>query len=141
MTNTPDFPWCIGCRCRDCNQTKRTCEDIKKMILEKLDLKIVDMVPDLPVAVHLCNEVTVGKDMVINHTYTEMGRQMMILDIRAPVSIAGVPWIEQFLEEIVTLDLKEFRNKYILWMIDSFTRFIQGKFLNNKKAETIIQAH
>ena len=42
--------------------------------------------------------------------------------------------------EIVTLDLKEFRTKYILWMIDSFTRFIQGKLLNNKKADTIIQA-
>ena len=42
--------------------------------------------------------------------------------------------------EIVTLDLKEFGNKYILWMIDSFTRFIQGKLLNNKKADTIIQA-
>ena len=42
--------------------------------------------------------------------------------------------------EIVTLDLKEFGNKYILWIIDSFTRFIQGKLLCNKKAETIIQA-
>ena len=42
--------------------------------------------------------------------------------------------------KIVTLDLKEFGNKYILWMIDSFTLFIQGKLLSNKKAETIIQA-
>ena len=42
--------------------------------------------------------------------------------------------------EIVTLDLKEFGNKYILWMIDSFMRFIQGKLLTNKKADTIIQA-
>ena len=42
--------------------------------------------------------------------------------------------------EIVTLDLKEFGNKYILWMIDSFTQFIQGKLLNNKKAKTIILA-
>ena len=40
--------------------------------------------------------------------------------------------------EIVTLDLKEFGNKYILWMIDSFMRFIQGKLLNNKKVDTII---
>ena len=42
--------------------------------------------------------------------------------------------------EIVTLDLKEFGNKYILWMIESFMRFIQGKLLNIKKADTIIQA-
>ena len=44
------------------------------------------------------------------------------------------------LNEIVTLDLKEFGNKYVLWMIDSFTRFMQGKLLNNKKADIIIQA-
>ena len=42
--------------------------------------------------------------------------------------------------EIVTLDLKEFLSKYVHWMIDSFSRFMQGKLLNNKKADTIIQA-
>ena len=42
--------------------------------------------------------------------------------------------------EVVTLDLKEFGSKYVLWMIDSFSRFIVGKLLSNKKADTIIQA-
>merc|ERR1712002_770444 len=42
--------------------------------------------------------------------------------------------------EIVTLDLKQFGNKYVLWCIDSFTRFIQGKLLKNKKAETVLNA-
>ena len=42
--------------------------------------------------------------------------------------------------EVVTLDLKEFRSKYVLWMIDLFTRFIQGKLIPNKKADTIINA-
>ena len=42
--------------------------------------------------------------------------------------------------EVVTLDLKEMGTKHILWMIDSFTRFIQGKLITNKKADTIIQA-
>lgn len=42
--------------------------------------------------------------------------------------------------KIVTLDLKEFGSTYVLWMLDSFIRFIQGKLLNNKKADTIIQA-
>ena len=42
--------------------------------------------------------------------------------------------------KVVTLDLKEFGTKYILWMIDSLTRFIQGKLIPNKKADTIIQA-
>ena len=42
--------------------------------------------------------------------------------------------------EVVTLDLKEFGSKYILWMIDSFTKFIQGKLIANKKVDTIINA-
>ena len=42
--------------------------------------------------------------------------------------------------EIVTLDLKEFGSKYVLWMNDSFTRLIQGKLINNKKVDMIIQA-
>merc|ERR1711867_251999 len=78
---------------------KRTCEDIKKTILEKLDVKIMNRVLDPPAAVNLCDKVTIGEDMVINYTYTEMGREMMILDIGAPVSIAGAPWMEQYLEE------------------------------------------
>lgn len=42
--------------------------------------------------------------------------------------------------KVVTLDLKEFGNKYILWMIDIFSTFIVGKLLNDKKADTIIKA-
>ena len=42
--------------------------------------------------------------------------------------------------EVVSLDLKEFGSKYVLWMIDSFSRFMVEKLLNNKKADTIIQA-
>ena len=48
-----------------------------------------------------------------------------------------LPKVTSF-NEVVTLDLKEFGSKYILWMIDSFTRFIQGKRISNKKDETII---
>ena len=69
------------------------------MILEKLDVKIVDKVPDPPALVNLCEEVAAGKELAIYYTYTDMGRQMMILDIRAPVGITGVPWMEQYLEE------------------------------------------
>ena len=43
-------------------------------------------------------------------------------------------------KEVINLDLKEFGSKYVLWMIDSFSRFIVGKLLNNKKVDTIIQA-
>ena len=38
------------------------------------------------------------------------------------------------------MDLKEFGSKYVLWMVDSFTRFIQGKLIPNKKADTVIEA-
>ena len=42
--------------------------------------------------------------------------------------------------EIVTLDLKQFGSKYVSWCIDAFTRFVPGKLLNNKKAETVVNA-
>ena len=42
--------------------------------------------------------------------------------------------------EVVTLNLKEFGNKHVLWMIDRFSRFMVGKLLTNKKAETIMNA-
>ena len=38
--------------------------------------------------------------------------------------------------EIVSLDCKQFGNKNVLWMVDTFTRFIQGKVLKNKEALT-----
>ena len=82
-----EFPWCIGCCCKDCNQTKRTCEEIKKLILEKLDVNMVET--PAPTAVNLCE----SPEMVINYTYTDLGLQMFILDIGAPVIIAGVSWM------------------------------------------------
>ena len=86
---------------------KKTCEEIKKLILEKLNVKIVDKVPDT--VVNLCDEVEAGKELMINYTYTDMGRQMMILDIGAPVSITGVPWMEQYLEEFV-IKIQDLKN-------------------------------
>ena len=50
-----------------------------------------------------------------------------------------IPKLSSF-NEVVTLDLKEIGSKYILWMVHSFTKFIQGKLINNKKAETVIDA-
>ena len=51
--------------------------------------------PALTAAVNLCE----SSEMVINYTYKDMGCQMMILDIGAPVSIAGVSWMTQYLRE------------------------------------------
>ena len=46
---------------------------------------------------NLCEATAVPEEMVINYTYTDQGRQMMILDLGAPVSVAGVPWMNQYL--------------------------------------------
>ena len=42
---------------------------------------MVDKVNDSATSVNLCEEVKIGEEMVINYTYTDMGRQMMILDL------------------------------------------------------------
>ena len=59
-----DFPQCIACRCQTCNQTKKTCEEIKKMIKENLDVRLVEKVPDTEV--NLCGQVEDEKEMVMN---------------------------------------------------------------------------
>ena len=42
--------------------------------------------------------------------------------------------------QIVTWDLKDWGEGYILWMIDSFSQFIKGVYVANKKMETIMEA-
>ena len=52
-------------------------------------------------AINLCE----APDMKIYYTYKEMGRQVMILDTGAPLSIAGVSWLTQYLKEFgLTID-------------------------------------
>ena len=58
--------------------------------MDKLDVKMVEAK-----AINICE----APEMLVNYTYTEMGRQMMIMDIGAPVSVAGVTWMMQYLEE------------------------------------------
>ena len=42
--------------------------------------------------------------------------------------------------EIVSLDLTQFGNRHVLWMVSTFTRFIQGKIFKNKEAMTVVDA-
>lgn len=42
--------------------------------------------------------------------------------------------------KVVTLDLKAFGSKHVLWMVDRFSRFVQGKVMQNKRAEMIVKA-
>ena len=48
---------------------------------------------DPPTTVNLSKNVKEVEEMVINYTYKDLGRQMMILDLDAPVSIAGTSWM------------------------------------------------
>ena len=50
-----------------------------------------------PANVNLCEATHTPEEMMINYTYTDQGRQMMILDLGAPVSVTGVPWMNQYL--------------------------------------------
>ena len=74
------------------------------MILEKLDVKMVKT-PATVATVNFCE----SPEMIINYTYKDMGGQMMILDIGAPVSIAGVSWMTQYLREF-GLTIKEMKS-------------------------------
>ena len=65
------------------------------MIQKKLDVKMVSSDP--PAAVNLCESVKEVQEMMINYTYKGLGRQIMILDLGAPVSIAGTSWMRQYL--------------------------------------------
>ena len=75
----------------------------QKQLLEKLEAKRVHEVSiedSSATAINLCSqELAMAKEMMINYTYTESGKQLMILDIGAPVSLAGIPWMEQYLQE------------------------------------------
>ena len=67
---------------------------------EKADVKRVNEVTTEvtpAAAVNLCNQdFVMAEELQINYTYTDLGRQLMILDIGAPVSLAGVLWMYQY---------------------------------------------
>ena len=42
--------------------------------------------------------------------------------------------------QIVTLDLKQWGHKYILWMVCSFTRFLKGVVISTKDAKVVVDA-
>ena len=55
-------------------------------------------VNEVATTVNLCNEgFNLSEELLVN--YTDLGRQIMILDIGAPVSLAGKAWMTQYLKE------------------------------------------
>lgn len=74
------------------------------------DTKVNEVTAVSPVStkfnVNLCNEgnFRVRDEFLINHT--DLGHQVMILDLGAPVSLAGIQWLEQYFGEF-NLTIKE----------------------------------
>ena len=76
---------CIACTCENCERMRKTSSDLN---------------------VNWCEEY--NEEILIN--FTEKGKQVMILDLGAPVSIAGEEWIKQYLENhgVELRDLKSY---------------------------------
>ena len=78
-------------------------------MLEKFDTKKIHEVPtdeSSTASINLCSQDVIEEmEMTINYTYKNSGRQLMILDLGAPVSLAGISWMEQYLQEFgLTID-------------------------------------
>ena len=53
--------------------------------------------------------------------------------------VVAIPKVTES-NSIVAISLKIMEDRYVLWMICACTRFIQGRVLNEKKLDTIVQA-
>ncbi|XP_066982271.1 uncharacterized protein [Macrobrachium rosenbergii] len=51
----------------------------------------------------------------------------------------AIPTVTEFNQK-VTVDLKQVKEDYILWMVDAFTKLISGVVLKNKEAVTVLHA-
>ena len=56
---------CKGCKCEDCEQLRKVAKEL---------------------SVNWCENITVNEEILVN--FTEKGKQVMILDLGAPVSVA-----------------------------------------------------
>ena len=65
---------CIACTCDNCERMRKTSSDLN---------------------VNWCEEY--NEEILVN--FTEKGKQVMILDLGAPVSLARKEWIKQYLED------------------------------------------
>ena len=76
-------------------ENTKALKEIKEILVKKVDFMLTETKLDAA-AVNIYEE---AKEVVINYTYTDLGRQMMIIDIGAPLSLAGMSWMTQYLEE------------------------------------------
>ena len=72
-----------------------------KLLLEKLSsAKVHEVKTEAAVkSVNLCGQdLLEALELSIDYAYKDSGRQLMILNCGAPVSLAGVSWMEQYLQ-------------------------------------------
>lgn len=83
-----------------------------------MDVKIINKVTTEvtpATAINLCNQDDVmGEEIRINFTYIDLRRQMMILDIGAPISLADVSWMSQYLKDMPD----QHRGSFSVWETD-----------------------
>ena len=83
--------------------------EILEKMLEKLSTTKVHEVSTQESSVKSINhcgpDIAEEMDLTINYTYKDSERQLMILDCRALVSLAGISWMKQYLQEFnLTID-------------------------------------
>ena len=71
-----EYKSCIGCKCDDCVKMRKSAKELN---------------------VQLCDGYELDEEILVN--YTEKGKQVMILDLGAPVSLAGKEWMDQYLKD------------------------------------------
>ena len=80
---------------------RKYCKTVADKKGETKTHKVTMSMPPPPPEVHvnLCDGegFKVQKEFLIN--YTDLGCQVMVLDISAPVSLAEIKWLEQYLGE------------------------------------------
>merc|ERR1712112_548621 len=73
-----EFKNCIGNKCEACVKMRKNAQEM---------------------TANYCEGYNMNEEFLVN--YTEKGKQVMILDIGAPVSLAGKEWMTQYLKVIM----------------------------------------
>ena len=81
-----------------------------------------------------CQDIAEEMELNINYTYKDSGRQLMILDCGAPVSLAGISWMEQYLQEFkLTIDQMSSTPCNQLFVFGPSRRYISTSNISYKK--------
>merc|ERR1711895_143548 len=67
---------CRSCKCEECKNLRQFAKELK---------------------INWCQNMIMNEEIVVN--YTEKGKQVMILDLGAPVSVTGTEWMNQYLKD------------------------------------------